>query len=235
MNKEEFSKLLTSININLNDNQYHLLEIYSSFLQEYNEHTNLTAIKDERDIYLKHFYDSLTIAKVINLDEIKAVLDIGTGAGFPGVILKIFYPNIELTLLDSNNKKTKFLEELIAKLNLTNVTIINKRAEEYIKEKNNCFDLVTARAVANLRVLSEISLPFVKNDGYFIAMKGSVIEELKEAKPTIEKMDSHVLEENSFELPDELGTRTLIKIQKTGYINPDNLRPYNKILKTPLK
>jgi 16S rRNA (guanine527-N7)-methyltransferase len=234
MNKDEFSKLLTLININLTDNEYHLLEEYSSFLQEYNAHTNLTAIKDEKDIYLKHFYDSLTLTKIIDIKEINTILDIGTGAGFPGVVLKIFYPHIHLTLLDSNNKKTKFLEELVNKLNLDNVTIINDRAENYVKERINSFDLVTARAVANLRVLSEISLPFVKKEGYFIAMKGNVEEELKEAESTIKKMNSKITEQTSFELPNELGTRSLIKITKEKETNINSLRPYNKILKSPL-
>ena len=235
MNKDEFKELLTDININLSDTEYHLLEIYSSFLKEYNSHTNLTAIKDDQDIYLKHFYDSLTITKIVNLKEINSILDIGTGAGFPGVVLKIFYPHIKLTLLDSNNKKTKFLEELVNKLNLEDVTIINDRAENYVKEKINTFDLVTARAVANLRVLSEISLPFVKKEGLFIAMKGNVEEELKEAESTIKKMNSSIVDQVTFELPNDLGARSLVKVIKFKETNINNLRPYNKILKSPLK
>ncbi len=235
MNKDEFKELLTDININLSDTEYHLLEIYSSFLKEYNSHTNLTAIKDDQDIYLKHFYDSLTITKIVNLKEINSILDIGTGAGFPGVVLKIFYPHIKLTLLDSNNKKTNFLEELVNKLNLEDVTIINDRAENYVKEKINTFDLVTARAVANLRVLSEISLPFVKKEGLFIAMKGNVEEELKEAESTIKKMNSSIVDQAIFELPNDLGARSLVKVIKFKETNMNNLRPYNKILKSPLK
>ena len=235
MNKANFKKLLTDINIELSDNKYYLLEKYAVFLQEYNSHTNLTAIKDELEIFIKHFYDSLTITKIIDLNECSNLLDIGTGAGFPGVVLKIFYPHLKVTLLDSNNKKTKFLEELLVILQLDNVIIINDRAENYVKKTGNTFDIVTARAVANLRVLSEISLPFVKKEGFFIAMKGNAESEIKEAETTIKKMDSNIIKTSVLELPENEGKRTLIKIKKERETNLTQLRPYNKILKSALK
>lgn len=110
MNRETFQKLLKELNLVCDEYKYELLKKYSQFLLEYNEHTNLTSIKEEQEVFIKHFYDSLTLTKLIDLDTLNQVLDIGTGAGFPGIVLKIFYPNIKLTLLDSNNKKTTFLK-----------------------------------------------------------------------------------------------------------------------------
>ena len=122
MNKEEFVNELKKININLSNEQINMFEIYCNELIEYNKHTNLTAITDKKDIYLKHFYDSLTLVFALDFTKINTLIDIGTGAGFPGLVLKILFPHLELTLLDSNNKKTKFLELLVKKLNLNNIT-----------------------------------------------------------------------------------------------------------------
>ena len=235
MNKELFSNILKELKVELTDQQYSKLEKYSAFLQEYNRHTNLTAIKEEQDIYIKHFYDSLTLCRIIDLRKINNLLDIGTGAGFPGIVLKIFYPNLKITLLDSNNKKTKFLTELVNILELNNVEIINSRAEDFVKKRLNAYDLVTARAVANLRVLSEISLPFVRECGYFVAMKSSVEEELNEARLTILTLSADVVDVKTLYLPNNNGKRTLISIKKIKPTLKSQLRPYNKILKIPLK
>ena len=133
MTKDEFILEISKLGIELNDEQIEMLEIYKEFLKEYNKHTNLTAIKEDKDIYLKHFYDSLTIVKVINLNLVNNLLDVGTGAGFPGMVLKIVYPNLNVTLLDSNNKKTRFLTELQEKLQI-DVEIINDRVENYAQK-----------------------------------------------------------------------------------------------------
>ena len=170
MNKEEFLTSLKELNIAFNDEMIEKLEKYRQELKDYNEHTNLTAIKDDEGIYLKHFYDSLTIVKAIDLNNVHNLLDIGTGAGFPGMVIKIFFPHLDVYLLDSNNKKTTFLKYLAEILDVK-VNIINKRVEEYAKDNLNTFDVVTSRAVANLRVLSELALPLVKEEGYFIALK----------------------------------------------------------------
>ncbi len=233
MNIEEFKKRIEELGISYNEDMLKKLEIYANFLLEYNEHTNLTAIKTKNEVYLKHFYDSLTITKVIDLTKTSDILDIGSGAGFPGVVLKIFYPNLKVTLLDANNKKTTFLNQLICKLELNNIEIIHDRVENYAKDNLNKFALVTARAVANMRVLSEIALPLVKVNGFFVAMKANAKEELEEALFTIKLMNGQVTGNCSFTLVDA-GLRSLIKIKKIKESNLSDLRPYDKIVKKPL-
>ena len=171
MNETEFINELKNIDIILTQNQINKFKTYYEYLIEYNKHTNLTSITTKEDIYLKHFYDSCLLTKTIDFNNINTMLDIGCGAGFPGIVIKIVFPNIKLTLLDSNNKKTKFCESLSKLLELDNVEIVNKRAEEYIVEKREFFDIVSARAIKNLPVLIELSIPYVKQNGYFIAMK----------------------------------------------------------------
>ena len=234
MNREEFIKEITKLNINYNEDMLNKLEIYKEFLKEYNMHTNLTAIKNDDDIYLKHFYDSLTIVKAVNLNNVSNLIDIGTGAGFPGMVVKIFFPHLNVYLLDSNNKKTKFLQELQEKLSIS-VNIINDRCENYAKLKLNKFDIVTSRAVANLRVLSELSLPLVKKDGLFIALKGNIEEELKDALDTIHLLDSEIINTINFELYNNDGIRNIVVIKKNKDTLPNKLRPYDKIIKKPLK
>ena len=233
MTKEEFLQEIEKINIDYDEEKLKKLEIYKEFLIEYNKHTNLTAIKTEEEIYLKHFYDSLTICKVYDFHVVNTLIDIGTGAGFPGMIIKIFYPNINVTLLDSNNKKTKFLKEMAEKLNL-DVTIINDRVENFSKNNLNKYDIVTSRAVANLRVLSELSIPLVKVNGYFIALKGNIEEELKDAKNTIELMYGKVENITNFELYNNSGNRNIIVIKKLKETQKENIRTYDRIIKKPL-
>ena len=170
MNIEIFKDELAKLNIEVTEKNLNDLNIYKEMLLEYNKKFNLTAIKTEEDIYLKHFYDSLTLSKIVDLKGDLKLLDIGTGAGFPGLVLKIFYPNLEVTLLDSNHKKITFLEQVIKRLNLKNITCINTRAENLPDQYREYFDIVTSRAVANLRILCELSLPFLKIKGKFIAM-----------------------------------------------------------------
>ena len=234
MNKEEFIQELKKLNISVSEENINKLEIYKKFLVEYNSHTNLTAIKEEKEIYLKHFYDSLTIVKSIDLNEINSLLDIGSGAGFPGMVIKIFYPNINVTLIDSNNKKTKFLKMLSEKLNLK-VSIINDRVENFAKDNLNSFDVVTSRAVANLRVLSELSLPLVKEKGLFVALKGNLDETLEDSIETIDIMNGYIINHEKFELFNNAGTRNIVVVQKLQKTNKENLRSYDKIIKKPLK
>ncbi len=230
MTEQEFIKNLTELNITPPSDALAKLKTYCTFLQNYNKHTNLTAITETKDIYLKHFYDSLTIIKVIDLNTINTLLDIGTGAGFPGLVLKIFYPDLEVTLLDSNNKKLKFLEELCEKLDLK-VTLVHARAEEYIKDKREYFDLVTSRAVASLPILSELSLPYVKVNGYFIALKGEAQNEIQSSSHILPTLNSKIIEIKEFTLPIEESKRTIIKIEKLKPTSPTYPRPYNQILK----
>jgi len=234
MNKEEFINALKNLNINVSEDILEKLDIYMNYLIEYNSHTNLTRIIEPNDIYLKHFYDSLTILKSIDLNTQNNLLDIGSGAGFPGMVLKIFYPNLDVTLIDSNNKKTKFLVELAKKLNIS-VNIINDRVENFSKNNLNKFDIVTSRAVANLRVLAEISLPLVKVNGLFIPLKGNMDENLEEALETISLMNSKIINKYKFELYKNTGIRNIIVIQKEKETDISKLRSYDKIVKKPLK
>ena len=165
MNKNEFVEAIKELGINPTEEQLNNLSIYAEYLMEYNSHTNLTAIKDIEGIYLKHFYDSLTIVKSIDLNNINSLADIGTGAGFPGMVLKIMYPHLKVLLIDSNNKKITFLNNIVKKLGLINIECLNVRCEEYALSHLDSFDLVTARAVANMRILSELCLPLVSVDG----------------------------------------------------------------------
>lgn len=235
MNKEEFINEVSKLGINLTEEQLNKLDIYAKFLVEYNSHTNLTAITEEDQIYLKHFYDSLTLVKAIDLTKINNLIDVGTGAGFPGMVIKILFPNIAVTLLDSNNKKISFLEELGNKLQLTNINYYHGRAEEFCLKNRETFDLVTARAVSNMITLSELCLPLTKLNGYFIPLKGSNEEEINSSINAIKKLGGNIEEIIKFSLPYEESTRNIIKIKKVNNTPKEYPRRYDKIVKYPLK
>ncbi len=233
MNKELFCEKLKKINIYLTQEQIEKLEIYKNILIEYNSHTNLTAIKNEEGIYLKHFYDSLTIQKYISGKN--KILDIGTGAGFPGMVLAIINPDCQFTLLDSNNKKIKFLQYLNSLLNIKNVEFINMRAEDYVKNNLEQFDIVTSRAVADLRILLELSIPALKLNGLFIPLKSSIEDEYNKSLTTLHILGGELISREELTLPIENSKRTILvikHIKKTDLIYP---RSYDKILKKPLK
>ncbi len=234
MNKEEFFNEVSKLGIDINEKQKEQLDKYCKFLIEYNTHTNLTAIKDEESIYLKHFYDSLTFIKAYKLSNEK-VLDIGIGPGFPGMILKIVFPSINMTLLDSNNKKIKFLKELTNILDINNINIVENRAEDYIKNNRETFDIVTSRAVSDLKILSEISLPYVKINGYFIPLKGSNKEEIKDGLFAIEKLGGYIENIVNFTLPIENSDRNILLIKKVKKTSLEYPSQYSKIIKNPLK
>lgn len=233
MTKEEFYKKLKEIKIELNPLQKEQFENYYKFLNEYNNHTNITAITNKEDVYLKHFYDSALLATTIDFNKVTNLLDIGCGAGFPGIVIKILYPHINLTLLDSNNKKTKFCEYIIKELDLKDVVIINKRAEDYIENKREYFDVVTARAVKNLNILNELAIPYVKLNGYFIAMKSSIDNELKESMNGINILGAKYINTISI-TKDILGLRNFVIIKKIKETEKKYPRNYNNIIKKPL-
>ena len=228
MTEEEFVNELAKLNIEVTPEKLSLLKTYASFLLEYNQHTNLTAIRDINEVYLKHFYDSLTIVKVINLKEVKTLLDIGTGPGFPGMVLKIIYPHLQITLMDSNNKKINFLKALAQELSL-NVEIIYGRAEEFINNRREYYDIVTSRAVASLDILAELSIPYVKINGLFVAMKSNYQEELQATMPILKKLDSKVETIEEFSLPRIEANRAIICIRKAKATNHKYPRSYNQI------
>lgn len=233
MNKEEFIKALEDLNIKITDKQLNDLDIYYKMLVDYNTHTNLTRITEEKEVYLKHFYDSLTLIKAIDLKD-QTLLDVGTGAGFPGLVLKIVFPNLKVTLVDSLNKRIIFLNSVIEKLNLTNINTVHARAEEYALSKRESFDIVTSRAVANLSMLSELCIPMVKKGGYFIPMKADAVEELKNAESSIKTLGANIKDTNVFELPFDKGVRTLIKIEKINNTSVKYPRKFSEIKKKPL-
>ena len=235
MNKNEFIEELKKLNIKVTDEMLEKLDIYCNFLLEYNKHTNLTAIKEENDVYLKHFYDSLTLAKAIDLTREETLLDIGSGAGFPGMVLKIFFPHLHVCLVDSNNKKCKFLLELKEKLNVDNLIVINNRIENLYNEFLNSIDIVTARAVTNLPVLTELAIPLVKVNKHFIAMKGNAEEELENSMYAIKQLNCSIDNVITFDLYNNSGVRTLISIKKNKNTELKNIRPYDKIIKKPLQ
>lgn len=233
MNKEEFIVAVKDLDINITDKMLNDLNTYYKMLIDYNSHTNLTRITEENEVYLKHFYDSLTLVKAIDLDN-QTLLDIGTGAGFPGLVLKIVFPNLKVTLVDSLNKRITFLKSVIEKLGLKDIEAIHARAEEYILGKRESFDIVTSRAVANLNTLSELCIPFVKDHGYFVPMKADANEELKGAEKAIKTLGGVLKDTIIFELPHDAGTRTLIKIEKLAKTSVKYPRKFSEIKKKPL-
>ena len=230
MNKEEFINELKKINIEITEKQLKDLEKYYNLLVEENKKYNLTAITDEQDVYLKHFYDSITLTKIIDLNN-QYLLDIGTGAGFPGLVLKIMFPNLKIDLLDSTSKKCMFLQYVIDSLELQNIKVINARAEEYAHEIREKYDIVTSRAVAPLKHLLEYSIPLLKINGQFIALKSNIDEETKNIKNYYQKLYLEQEEIIKFELPKEKSLRTLYKVTKYKVTPKVYPRIYSQIKK----
>ena len=235
MNREEFITEVSKLGIELTENMIQSLNTYCDYLLEVNSHTNLTAIKEENQVYLKHFYDSITFIKAIDLNKVNNLIDVGTGAGFPGMVLKILYPELNVTLLDSNNKKIKFLEELSKKLKLNKINFFHGRAEDFCIKNRETFDVVTARAVSNMTTLTELCMPLVKLNGYFIPLKGSNEQEVEESLYAINILGGEIEENIKFNLPYEESGRQIIKIKKIKNTPKEYPRRYEKIVKTPLK
>lgn len=209
MNRDIFIEETKKLGINLTENQLKTLEQFYNLLIEWNEKINLTRITKKEDVYLKHFYDSLTISKVVDLSTKETLCDVGTGAGFPGIVLKIMYPNLKITLVDALQKRVNYLNSIIKELGLENIKAIHIRGED-LHEK---YDIVTARAVANIEKLLKYTMHLVKNTGMFVAMKGNIDEELtSEVTETISKK-YEIVEINKFELPIENSQRSLIVIK----------------------
>ncbi len=230
MDKETLKKELKKLGIELTKKQEEDLEKYYKLLVETNKKTNLTRITEEKEVYLKHFYDSLTIVKVIDLKGDLSLIDIGTGAGFPGLVLKIVFPNLKITLLDSLNKRIDFLNTVIKELNLENIETVHSRIEDYKEEK---FDIVTSRAVAKTNIIVELGYKLVKENGYFILLKGNVEEELKESKKALKTLNLELEKEEKFLLPIENSKRTILKIKKGKEI-VKYPRNFTKIKQNPL-
>jgi 16S rRNA (guanine527-N7)-methyltransferase len=229
--------LLLKQQITLSDHQLDQFAQYKKLLIEKNKVMNLTAITDEREVYIKHFYDSLTISQVINLNEVTSLLDVGTGAGFPGIPLKIVFPHLRVVLLDSLKKRVQFLQEVIEHLGLTGMEAVHGRAEEMAqsKEYREKFDLVTSRAVAKLPVLAEYCIPFVHPKGKFIAMKGAdITEEVTASKQALYLLGRVTCEVMPLTLPEQMGERHLLVMEKQQATPKKYPRKPSDIKKIPI-
>jgi 16S rRNA (guanine527-N7)-methyltransferase len=201
----------------LSEEQLQQFEMYYELLVEWNEKMNLTGITEKPQVYEKHFYDSITPAFYYDFSKVESVIDVGSGAGFPGIPLKICFPSLKLTILDSLNKRLLFLQEVTKQLDLQNVSFVHSRAEDAGRDKNyrEQFDLATARAVARMNVLSEFCLPFVKPGGAFLVMKGANIEEeLNEGKKAIKTLGGKTEKVETLFLPKEQAERNIVIIRK---------------------
>ena len=232
---EQLCKVLIDNNIEVNDELLNKFKIYYEFLVEYNNNVNLTAITDFYDVYLKHFADSAAFASAFK--KCASVCDIGTGAGFPGVVLKIIRPDLQITLVDSLNKRIVFLNELIKKLGLENITCLHYRAEdiEFKKRYLNSFDYVVARAVASMPTLSEYCLPYVKVGGQFVAYKSTNIDsEITESKNCISILGGKINKCITYQIEKNIIRTAVIvdKYKKTDFKYP---RGQNKPRISPIK
>ena len=216
MSVDWLSKKLSEHGIELTETQKEQFQTYYQLLVEWNEKMNLTSITEEHDVYLKHFYDSITPSFYYDFNGELSICDVGAGAGFPSIPLKIVFPELKVTIVDSLNKRIQFLNHLAAELGLQDVSFVHDRAESYGKGAyRESYNIVTARAVARLTVLSELCLPLVKKGGQFIALKSSKgEEELQEANFAINILGGNVKETFSFELPEDAGERQMIVIDK---------------------
>lgn len=220
----------------LTDEQVEKLTRYYELLIEWNEKMNLTALTEPEDVALKHFCDSILLLKYAEIPEGSSLIDVGTGAGFPSVPVKIVRPDIKLCLLDSLNKRLTFLTEVVNELNLTDVKIVHSRAEDGAKkaELREKFDFATSRAVAQLNVLSEYCLPYVKVGGAFIAMKGKYSEEeISNAKSAIKSLGGKTVKVDTYNLADT-SERTIININKLSSTDKKYPRTSAKIKSKPL-
>ena len=233
MNKEQFIDELKKINITVTKHMLEQLEKYDEVLRSENKKYNLTAINNKEDVYLKHFYDSLTLSKIIKLEN-QSLCDIGTGAGFPGMVLKIIYPNLKLTLMDATEKKCKFLHLVIQELGLKDIEVIHARAEIYSKTVREKYDIVTSRAVAPLKHLLEYSIPLVKVGGNYIAMKSDIQKEIEDIDIYYKKLKIEEEKILTFTLPYEESTRTLIRYKKIDKTDLKYPRKYTDIKKKSL-
>ena len=213
MNFTEFKVEVERLGFDISTKQLVQLEAFYKILVETNKTMNLTRIIKKEDVYLKHFYDSLTIAKIYDLSDARTLCDIGTGAGFPGIVLKIFYPNLKVVLIDALQKRITYLNKVIDELGLENIEARHIRAEELTRE-NVVFDVVTARAVAPLSKLLPWAMPLVSQNGVFIAMKASVDDEIVDAKKILKKNHYAIEKRVSFLLPKEESKRNLLLITK---------------------
>lgn len=229
-----FKEGLQKLSLSLEEETIQVLFRYVKFLLEYNQHTNLTSIREEKAVIEKHILDSLLLEEFIPKDT-KTAIDIGTGAGFPGMVLAICHPEIHFTLMDSVEKKTKFLEEVVNMFALKNVEVVNERAEEYIlKGKREKYDVGFCRGVSKLAVILEYMIPFLNIGGLFLPQKMVGTDEKKEAENALKVLASGVKEESLRYLPHSKEGRLILQIEKRAKTNPKYPRKTGLVTKKPL-
>lgn len=217
MNEQQFQQHVKTIGINITREQIERFSTYYVTLIEWNKKMNLTGITEKAEVYEKHFYDSLTAAIAVDFEEVQTLCDVGAGAGFPSIPLAICFPHIHVTIVDSLKKRISFLQHLTTQLNLKNIHLFHERAEQFGRRSTmrESFDIVTARAVARLSVLSELCLPLVKQDGMFLVMKGPKIDdEVVEAKRALSILGGKIIRSVETKLPVENSERNLVVIKK---------------------
>ncbi len=233
-----FAEKAKAVGVKLTPAQAAQFEVYLELLLKRNEEVNLTAVTDPEEAAVKHFADSLTLLRAVELKPGAKLCDVGTGAGFPGLPVKILRPDLEVTLLDSTNKRLVFLREVCDALRLSGVTLLHKRAEEAGRDSKlrERFDVVTARAVANLNILAEYCVPLVKMKGVFAPMKGpGLSEELEAAEKALETLGCNLRRVETFTLPDkESSARNIAVFQKTRFTPKEYPRHGGTIVKKPL-
>ena len=219
LHESEFEFYLKQQGVSLTQQQQQQFKLYFETLVEWNKKVNLTAITQKKQVYIKHFYDAISPSFFVNINTLHNLADIGSGAGFPALPLKICFPHLQITIIDCLQKRITFLQHLTSILRLTDIQLVHGRAEQLAREKQyrDKYDLVTARAVAKLAVLNELCLPFVKKEGIFVAMKGPTdCVELKEANFSCTQLKSSVSSTHQLQLPFDYGERNIIVIQKKG-------------------
>lgn len=234
MTENNLEKELTNLGIVVTQKMLKQFNRYYELLVEWNEKINLTAITEKNDVYLKHFYDSATIVKAIDLNKETTLCDIGTGAGFPGLVLKILFPNLKVTLIDALEKRIKFLNIVIEELELNDIETIHARSEEYGVKNREKYDVVTARAVANLPVLMEYCVPLVNIGKYFIPMKANISQEINSSQKAIKELGIKQIKIEEFLLPYENSNRTIIVYLKEKQTIKKYPRKNVEIKKKPL-
>lgn len=237
MTPEQFYSRLKEFGIDLSEEQKWQLHRYYELLVKWNEKMNLTGITEVNEVYLKHFYDSLIgFLMFEEIGNCKTLCDVGSGAGFPALPVKIVFPHLKMDLVDSLGKRVNFLNHVINETKLKDIQAYHSRAEEYAGRHRESFDIVTARAVARLNILSELCVPLVKEEGYFIALKGQTGEdELIESKRALETLGVQIIDVKQIELPEEAGSRTNIYTKKHKKTPNKYPRAYGQIKNKPLK
>ena len=231
MNKNEFIKYCDELNININEDIYNKLYKYYELLNEWNNKFNLTNILEEKDVFLLHFYDSICLTKAINYKDKISLLDFGTGAGFPGMIIALFFSNINVTLIESNNKKCSFLEEIKKELDIKNVNIICDRIENYSKNNREKYDYVTCRAVTSIPIIIEISSSSIKVGGYLVPLKSNSNEEIKKYEYLNKEFNLKIEKIIEYNLPINDAYRMIPVYKKVGITSSKYPRNYSQIIK----